>query len=117
MPTYSPKASEITRAWHVVDAEGMVLGRLATEVARSSAASTSRPTPRTWTPATSSSSSTPTRSCSPRARLDTKLVRHHTGYPGGLKTRTYGEVLGQARRRRSAAPSRACSRRTASAPR
>ncbi|HZA88204.1 MAG TPA: uL13 family ribosomal protein, partial [Acidimicrobiales bacterium] len=34
MPTYSPKASEIQRAWHVVDADGMVLGRLATEVAR-----------------------------------------------------------------------------------
>jgi large subunit ribosomal protein L13 len=34
MPTYTPKASEITRAWHVVDAEGMVLGRLCTEVAR-----------------------------------------------------------------------------------
>ncbi len=34
MRTYSPKPSEITRAWHVVDAEGMVLGRLSTEVAR-----------------------------------------------------------------------------------
>jgi len=34
MRTYSPKASEIQRAWHVVDAEGMVLGRLCTEVAR-----------------------------------------------------------------------------------
>ena len=34
MRTYSPKASEITRKWHVVDAEGLVLGRLATEVAR-----------------------------------------------------------------------------------
>ena len=34
MPTYTPKASEIERAWHVVDAEGLVLGRLATEVAR-----------------------------------------------------------------------------------
>ena len=34
MRTYSPKASEITRAWHVVDAEGLVLGRMATEVAR-----------------------------------------------------------------------------------
>ena len=32
--TYTPKASEIDRAWHVVDAEGLVLGRLATEVAR-----------------------------------------------------------------------------------
>ena len=34
MATYTPKASEITRDWHVVDAEGMVLGRMATEVAR-----------------------------------------------------------------------------------
>ena len=34
MRTYSPKASEIERAWHVVDAEGLVLGRMATEVAR-----------------------------------------------------------------------------------
>ena len=33
MPTYSPKPSEITRAWHVVDADGVVLGRLASEVA------------------------------------------------------------------------------------
>ena len=34
MKTYSPKASEITREWHVVDAEGLVLGRMCTEVAR-----------------------------------------------------------------------------------
>ena len=34
MATYSPKASEIQRDWHVVDADGLVLGRLCTEVAR-----------------------------------------------------------------------------------
>ena len=34
MRTYSPKASEIQRAWHVIDAEGLVLGRLCTEAAR-----------------------------------------------------------------------------------
>ncbi len=34
MLTYSPKASEIERAWHVIDADGLVLGRLCTEVAR-----------------------------------------------------------------------------------
>ena len=34
MKTYTPKASEIQREWHVVDAEGLILGRLATEVAR-----------------------------------------------------------------------------------
>ena len=31
--TYTPTNSEITRGWHVIDAEGVVLGRLATEVA------------------------------------------------------------------------------------
>ena len=34
MKTYTPKASEITRHWWVVDAEGKALGRLATEIAR-----------------------------------------------------------------------------------
>ena len=33
MTTYTPKASDVERSWHVVDAEGLVLGRLATEVA------------------------------------------------------------------------------------
>ena len=34
MATYTPKASNIEREWHVVDAEGLVLGRMCTEVAR-----------------------------------------------------------------------------------
>ena len=34
MRTYSPKPSELQRVWHVVDADGLVLGRLSTEVAR-----------------------------------------------------------------------------------
>lgn len=34
MKTYSVKASEIKREWHVIDASDKVLGRLATEVAR-----------------------------------------------------------------------------------
>src|SRR5947209_4267480 len=32
--TYSPKASEVTHAWRLVDAEGQTLGRLATQIAR-----------------------------------------------------------------------------------
>src|ERR687885_344208 len=31
--TYTPRASEITHAWRVVDAEGLALGRLASQVA------------------------------------------------------------------------------------
>jgi large subunit ribosomal protein L13 len=34
MKTYSVKAGEIERRWYVVDAQGKILGRLATEVAR-----------------------------------------------------------------------------------
>jgi len=34
MKTYSTKASDIERQWHVIDASGKVLGRLATQVAR-----------------------------------------------------------------------------------
>lgn len=34
MRTFSPKPADIQRAWHVIDAEGAVLGRLSTEVAR-----------------------------------------------------------------------------------
>ena len=34
MKTYSTKASEIKREWHVIDASGKILGRLATQVAR-----------------------------------------------------------------------------------
>lgn len=33
MNTPSPKAEDITRTWHLIDAEGQILGRLATEVA------------------------------------------------------------------------------------
>jgi large subunit ribosomal protein L13 len=33
MATYATKASDVTRQWHVVDADGQILGRLASEVA------------------------------------------------------------------------------------
>src|ERR1700690_1562037 len=34
MSTYFPKAGDIVRKWYVVDAEGQILGRLASQVAR-----------------------------------------------------------------------------------
>ncbi|HEY3673652.1 MAG TPA: uL13 family ribosomal protein, partial [Acidimicrobiia bacterium] len=33
MRTFTPKPADINRAWHVIDAEGQVLGKVATEVA------------------------------------------------------------------------------------
>ena len=95
MPTYSPKASEITRAWHVVDAEGMVLGRLATEVA-TILRGKHKPT---FAPHMDMGDFViivnADKVVLTSNKAETKLVRHHTGYPGGLKTRTYGEVLGK----------------------
>ena len=55
MRTYSPKASEIQRSWYVVDADGMVLGRLATEVANILRGKHKPTYTRTSTPATTSS--------------------------------------------------------------
>jgi len=34
MKTYTPKAGDIERAWHVIDAEGKTLGRMASEIAQ-----------------------------------------------------------------------------------
>jgi large subunit ribosomal protein L13 len=34
MKTYTPKASDVERQWHVIDASGRNLGRLATEIAQ-----------------------------------------------------------------------------------
>ena len=93
MRTYSPKASEITRAWHVVDAEGLVLGRVATEVARVLRGK-HKPI---FAPHIDTGDFViivnADKIVLTSSKADTKLVRHHTGYPGGLKTRTYGELL------------------------
>ena len=93
MRTYSPKASEIQRDWHVVDAEGLVLGRVATEVARILRGK-HKPI---FAPHLDTGDFViivnADKIVLTSDKADTKLVRRHTGYPGGLKTRTYGEVL------------------------
>jgi large subunit ribosomal protein L13 len=91
--TYTPKASEITRAWHVVDAEGLVLGRMATEVA-SILRGKHKPT---YAPHMDTGDFViivnAEKIVLTSGKADTKLVRDHSGYPGGLKTRTYAELL------------------------
>lgn len=93
MSTYTPKAGEIERSWHVVDAEGLVLGRLATEVARVLRGK-HKPT------------FTPNLDCGDHViivnadkvvltadKAERKLLYRHTGYPGGLRSRSYGEAM------------------------
>lgn len=93
MRTYSPKASEITRAWHVVDAEGMVLGRLCTEVARILRGK-HKPI---FAPHIDTGDHVIVVNADKvvlsRNKAEQKQVYRHSGYPGGLKTERYSELL------------------------
>ena len=93
MKTYAPKASEIQRDWFVVDAEGMTLGRMATEVARVLRGK-HKPT---FAPYIDTGDHViiinAAKVVLTSNKAERKQVHHHSGYPGGLKTRTYGEML------------------------
>lgn len=93
MSTYSPKSSEIQRAWHVVDAEGMVLGRLATEVARLLRGK-HKPS---FTPHLDTGDHVIVINADKVVltahKAEQKLVYRHSGFPGGLKTATYARLL------------------------
>jgi large subunit ribosomal protein L13 len=93
VPTYSPKSSEIQRAWFVIDAEGLVLGRVATEVARRLRGK-HKPT---FAPHLDTGDHVIVVNADKIVlssdKGDKKLVYRHTGYPGGLKQQTYGQLL------------------------
>lgn len=93
MSTYTPKASEIQRSWHVVDAEGMVLGRLATEVANVLRGKHKA----TYTPNIDMGDHVVIVNADKvvltSGKAERKLVHRHSGYPGGLKTETYAEKM------------------------
>jgi large subunit ribosomal protein L13 len=91
--TYSPKPSEITRAWHVVDADGLVLGRLATEIARILRGK-HKPI---FAPHIDTGDHVIVVNAAKvvltSGKADAKLAYRHSGYPGGLRSRTYTELL------------------------
>ena len=93
MRTYSLKASEIQRSWHVVDAEGMVLGRLSTEVARILRGK-HKPT---YTPHLDTGDHVVVINADKVVLTSNKgeklFVHRHSGYPGGLRTQSYGTLL------------------------
>jgi large subunit ribosomal protein L13 len=93
VPTYSPKASEIQRAWFVVDADGMVLGRLATEVAR---VLRGKHKPG-FTPHLDTGDHVVIVNADKIVltadKAERKVLHRHTGYPGGLKSETYARLL------------------------
>ena len=93
MRTYSPKASEIVRKWYVVDAEDLVLGRLATEVARILRGK-HKPV---FAPHLDMGDHVIVINAEKVVvtsdKADRKLVYRHTGYPGGLKSRTFAQNM------------------------
>jgi large subunit ribosomal protein L13 len=91
--TYTPKASEIERGWHVIDAEGLVLGRLATEVARLLRGK-HKPT---FTPHIDTGDHVVVINADKIVLTSNKgdkvFVHHHSGYPGGIRSQSYGDLL------------------------
>jgi large subunit ribosomal protein L13 len=91
--TYSPKPGEVTRAWHVIDAEDVVLGRLATQVAtllRGKHKPTFAPHVDTGDFVIVVNAEKVVLTGNKR---DQKFAYRHSGYPGGLRKRTFGEML------------------------
>lgn len=93
MRTYTPSASEITRDWYVVDAEDLVLGRMATEVARILRGK-HKPT---FTPNLDTGDHViivnADKVVLTSNKAERKILYRHSGYPGGIKSRTYAEAL------------------------
>jgi large subunit ribosomal protein L13 len=92
--TYSPKKSEIVRDWYVVDAEGLTLGRMATEVAR---VLRGKHKPM-FAPHLDTGDHViivnADKVVLTAEKADKKMVHHHSGYPGGIKSYSYARLLG-----------------------
>ena len=93
MKTYSAKPGEVARDWYVVDAEGKTLGRLATQIAD---ALRGKNKPQ-YTPHVDTGDFVVVVNAEKIAvtgqKLDQKLYHRHSGYPGGLRSRTLEEML------------------------
>jgi len=91
--TYSPKPADIQREWHVIDAEDVVLGRLAVQTAnllRGKHKPQFAPHVDTGDFVIIVNASKVALSGSKKT---TKMAYRHSGYPGGLSQTPYGELL------------------------
>ena len=93
MKTYTPKVSEIEREWHVVDAEGLILGRVATEVARVLRGK-HKPI---FAPHIDTGDHVIIVNADKielsRNKAESKRLYRHSGYPGGIKSESFAEML------------------------
>ncbi|MDA8273824.1 MAG: 50S ribosomal protein L13 [Actinomycetota bacterium] len=93
MRTFTPRPSDIERTWHVVDADGLVLGRLATEVA-SILRGKHKPT---FAPHVDTGDHVIVVNADKvvltAGKADAKFAYRHSGYPGGLTATRYSDLL------------------------
>jgi large subunit ribosomal protein L13 len=91
--TYSPKAGEVNRAWHVIDAQDVVLGRLATQAA-TLLRGKHKPI---YAPHVDTGDFVVIVNAEKVAltgnKRDQAFVYRHSGFPGGLRKRSFGEML------------------------
>jgi large subunit ribosomal protein L13 len=91
--TYNAKPGEVARDWYLVDAEGQTLGRLATRIA-DTLRGKGKPQ---YTPHVDTGDFVIVVNAEKIAvtgnKLDQKQYYRHSGYPGGLRTRTLREQL------------------------
>jgi large subunit ribosomal protein L13 len=91
--TYSPKAGEVNRAWHVIDAQDVVLGRLATQAA-TLLRGKHKPI---YAPHVDTGDFVVIVNAEKVAltgnKRDQAFVYRHSGHPGGLSKRSFGEML------------------------
>lgn len=93
MKTYSAKAADLQPQWYVIDAEGQVLGRLASQIAQILRGK-HKPT---FTPHMQSGDFVVVINADKIVvtgkRLDQKVYYRHSQYPGGLKSQTLRQTL------------------------
>ena len=93
MRTYTPKPGDVERTWHVIDATDVVLGRLATQVATLLRGKHKA----TFAPHVDNGDFVIVINADKVAltgnKRETKLAYRHSGYPGGLRSVTYAELL------------------------
>ena len=90
-----PKAADITRKWYVVDAEGLALGRVASQVANILRGK-NKPI---YTPHVDTGDYVIIINASKviltGKKLDQKIYYHHSGYVGGLKETKYRKLMAE----------------------
>jgi len=93
MKTYSAKPADVERRWYVIDAEGVVLGRLASFIAMRLRGKHKT----TYTPHIDTGDNIIVVNCEKIAltgnKASNKVFYYHTNHPGGIKERIAGETL------------------------